>query len=223
MTEFGSDIVYGPDGEILYDPSNPGSGNFGRKPIYDVQNFAGRFDAPSDNPFASRFDVVDGVPPTTGGTVNTGGTGGTGGTVNTGGTGAPPTTGGGDQSTAAINLLDSINKNYMTDYNSYLRENPNNSELSWINSPVFQNYENQIISGIGSLGYGQSDYNRIKSDYDFHSTRAIDPNSPYAGSSARIANALQNKLNVFNAGNYDIFNMADGGLVSYNRGIKSLI
>ena len=210
---------------------NPTTGNFVKDPNYrgpgdyDLATFStrfdspsgSRFDAPSGNPFTTRFDIVDGAPPPT-----TGDTGGA--PPATGGGGAPPATGGGgDQSATGINLLDSINKNYMADYNSYLRENPNNSELSWINSPAFQNYENQIISGIGSLGYGKSDYDRIKSDLDFHSTRAIDSNSPYAGSSARIANALQNKLNIFNAGNYDFLNMADGGLVSYNRGIKSLI
>ena len=122
---------------------------------------------------------------------------------------------------SGVNFLDTLNQQYATDYNNYLSTGQN--ETSWVNSPKFQDFENKVISGIDNL-YDLNDYDRVQSDFNFHSARSI-ADSPYAGSSSRIAGALQNKLNFFNAIRNKDFGsgaFSKGGMVSYNNGIKSL-
>ena len=122
---------------------------------------------------------------------------------------------------SGVNFLDALNQQYTTDYNNYLSTGQN--ETSWVNSPIFQDFENKVISGIDNL-YDLNDYDRVQSDFNFHSARSI-ADSPYAGSSSRIASALQNKLNFFNAIRNKDFGsgaFSKGGMVSYNNGIKSL-
>ena len=210
MNEFGDDIIYGPDGGVLYDPSNLGGANRTGKGMYNIADFVTQFDVlpegltPTQAPALpeSGGQPPPSPPPTIGGVQ------------------PPPTTGGGQPPPPppGTSYLDAINARYMTDFNNYLAGG--RDEASWISSPLFQNYENEIIGGIDRLGL--EDYDRAQKDFLFHSNRATQTNSPYAVSSARIANALQNKLNVFNAAVTPKFFMAEGGLVNYNKGIKSL-
>ena len=122
---------------------------------------------------------------------------------------------------SGVDFLDTLNRQYTTDYNNYLSTGEN--ETSWVNSPIFQDFENKVISGIDNL-YDLNDYDRVQSDFNFHSARSI-ADSPYAKSSSRIASALQNKLNFLNSLKNNDFGsgaFSKGGMVSYNNGIKSL-
>jgi len=211
MSEFGSDIVYGPDGEVLYNPSNPGGINRTGKRMYNIADFVTQFDVlpegltPNQPPALPERGSPPPPPPTPAPPT------------------APPTTGGGQPppptpASPGTAYLDSINKRYMTDFNNYLAGG--RDEASWISSPLYQSYESEIIGGIDRLGL--EDYDRATKDFAFHSNRAGQTGNPYAASSARIANALQNKLNFFNATITPEYFMAEGGLVNYNKGIKSL-
>ena len=209
MTEFGSDIVYDQDGNVIYDPNNPRGINQPGKGMYNIEDFVTQFDVLPEGLTPSQVPALPesiGQPPTAPPT-------------------APPTTGGGQPpppppppAPPGTAYLDAINKRYMTDYNSYLAGG--RDEASWISSPLFQSYESEIIGGIDRLGL--EDYDRATKDFAFHSNRAGQTGNPYAASSARIANALQNKLNVFNATITPEYFMAEGGFVNYNKGIKSL-
>ena len=44
MSEFGSDIVYDQDGNVIYDPSNPGGINRTGKGMYNIEDFVTQFD-----------------------------------------------------------------------------------------------------------------------------------------------------------------------------------
>ena len=111
-------------------------------------------------------------------------------------------TGGGifdiDPALSPSGQLDRLNELYAQEYRKATTGPNPMTESQFVSSPLFGDFENRLISTIGSLPYQTANENRLKADLAAQESRASDPSNLYNTSASRIAEAMRNQLGAFN-------------------------
>jgi len=111
-------------------------------------------------------------------------------------------TGGGifdiDPTLSPSGQLDRLNELYAQEYRKATTGPNPMTESQFVSSPLFGDFENRLISTIGSLPYQTANESRLRADLGVQESRASDPNNLYSASASRIAEAMRNQLGVFN-------------------------
>ena len=111
-------------------------------------------------------------------------------------------TGGGifdiDPALSPSGQLDRLNELYAQEYRKATTGPNPITESQFVSSPLFGDFENRLISTIGSLPYQTANESRLKADLAAQESRASDPSNLYNTSASRIAEAMRNQLGAFN-------------------------
>ena len=111
-------------------------------------------------------------------------------------------TGGGifdiDPTLSPSGQLDRLNELYAQEYRKATTGPNPMTESQFVSSPLFGDFENRLISTIGSLPYQTANESRLRADLGVQESRASDPSNLYSASASRIAEAMRNQLGVFN-------------------------